>query len=107
MRNNRNWTKQNSGKGFSMLELLIVVSISFIIAAFAIPGFNVMRRSLRIAGDGRNLNGAVNQAKLLAAADFTRARVFADLGANTYHIEVWNKAGLGGAGCWQTVNDPG
>jgi hypothetical protein len=28
-----------------------------------------------------------------------------DLTANTYHLEVWNKAGNGGAGCWQTDGD--
>lgn len=89
-------------RGFSTLELLIVVSISFIMAALAIPGYNSIRRMLRIAGDGRDLNGAVNEAKLDAASSFTRARVYADLGANTFHVETWNKT----AGCWQTVGDP-
>jgi hypothetical protein len=32
--------------------------------------------------------------------------VYADLAANTFHIETWNKTAGGGAGCWQTVNDP-
>jgi Tfp pilus assembly protein FimT len=93
-----------SGKrqpGFSTLELLIVVSISFILAALAIPGYNSIRRMLRIAGDGRELNGAVNEAKLDAASSFTRARVYADLTGNTFHVETWNKA----ANCWQTVGD--
>jgi hypothetical protein len=75
-----------------------------VIAAFAIPGFNQMKRALRISGDGRDLNGAINQAKLRAAADFTRARVYFDLGANTantFHVDVWNKANA----CWQVVGD--
>ena len=88
-------------QGFSTLELLIVVSISFILAALAIPGYNSIRRALRIAGDGRELNGAVNEAKLDAASSFTRARVYADLAGNTFHVETWNKA----ANCWQTVGD--
>ena len=94
---------RNGDQGFSTLELLLVVSISLILAALAIPGYNAIRRTLRIAGDARDLNGAINQAKLEAAAGFTRARVYADLAANTFHIETWNKAG---AGCWQTINDP-
>lgn len=89
-------------RGFSTLELLIVVSISFILAALAIPGYNSIRRMLRIAGDARELNGAINEAKLDAASSFTRARVYADLKANTFHVETWNKA----ANCWQTVGDP-
>jgi len=101
-------TKQARRRGFSTLELLIVMMISLIIATLAIPGFNQMRRALRISGDARDLNGAINQAKLQAAADFTDARVFVDLGFNTpnsFHVDVWNKAGGGGAGCWQVVGD--
>jgi len=97
---------RNGDQGFSTLELLIVISISLIMAALAIPGYNSIRRTLRISGDGRDLNGAINQAKLEAASAFTRARVNADLRANTFHIETWNKTANGGAGCWQTINDP-
>lgn len=99
---------QNRSRGFSTLELLIVMMVSLIIGAMAIPGFNQMRRALRIAGDARDLNGAINQAKLQAAADYTEARVYIDLGANTintFHVDIWNKAGGGGAGCWQVVGD--
>ena len=82
--------------------------VSLVIAALAIPGFNQVKRTLRISGDARELNGAINQAKLQAAADFTDARVFIDLGSNqvnTFHVDVWNKTGNGGAGCWQVVGD--
>jgi hypothetical protein len=47
----------------------------------------------------------VAEAKLRAAADFTHARVYANLSGNTYHLEIWNKSGNGGAGCWQTDGD--
>jgi len=53
----------------------------------------------------RNINGAVGQAKMGAAANFTHARVRANLQTNTYQLESWNKAGNGGAGCWQTAGD--
>ena len=96
-------------RGFSTLELLLVMVVTLIIAALAIPGFNEVRRTLRISGDARNLNGAINQAKLQAAAEFTDARVFFDLGAavpNSFHIDLWNKNGIGpGVGCWQVVGD--
>ena len=102
-------------QGFSTLELLLVMVVTLVIAAFAIPGFNEVKRTLRISGDARNLNGAINQAKLMAAADFTDARVQLDLAPSiycpntitgcTFHVDVWNKAGNGGAGCWQVVGD--
>lgn len=91
-------------RGFSTLELLLVMVVSLVIAALAIPGFNQARRALRISGDARELNGAINQAKMMAAADFTRARVYIDTGAgtaNTFHVDVWNKTN----GCWQVVGD--
>ena len=104
-------TAQRS-RGFSTLELLLVMVITLIIAAFAIPGFNEVKRTLRISGDARNLNGAINQAKLQAAADFTDARVQIDLAPHpaycpqtitgcTFHVDVWNKAN----NCWQVVGD--
>lgn len=101
-------TRPDRSRGFSTLELLLVMVVSLVIAAFSIPGFNQVRRTLRISGDARDLNGALNQAKMMAAADFTETRVYVDLGANipnTFHIDVWNKAANGGVGCWQTVGD--
>ena len=102
-------------RGFSTLEVLLVMVVSLIIAAFAIPGFNQVQRTLRISGDARDLNGAINQAKMMAAADFTETRVYIDLAPSiycpntitgcTFHVDEWNKAGNGGTGCWQVVGD--
>lgn len=91
-------------RGFSTLEVLLVMVVSLVIAALALPGFEQVKRTLRISGDARNLNGAINQAKMQAGADFTDARVYIDLGTNnTFHVDVWNKA----ANCWQVVGDVG
>lgn len=106
---NLHGTSDKRSRGFSTLEVLLVMVVSLIIAAFALPGFEQVKRTLRISGDARNLNGAINQAKMQAAGDFTETRVYIDLGANTintFHIDVWNKNGIGpGVGCWQTIGD--
>lgn len=92
--------------GFTLVEAVIVLAITLTMAAVAIPAYQSISRYLRIAGDARNLNGIIAQAKMRGAADFTHARAYADLNANTYHLELWNTSGNGGAGCWQTDNDP-
>src|SRR5258708_13925124 len=71
--------------------------------AFAVPQFQRIAQVLRISGDMRDITGTIAQAKMHAAADFTHARARANLAANTFQLEIWNKAG---AGCWQTVGDP-
>jgi Tfp pilus assembly protein FimT len=97
--------KISDDRGFSIIELIIVVLIAFVVAAMAIPGYTSMTRYLRIAGDARDVNGMVAQAKMRAAQDFTHARVNANLSANTFQLEVWDKTGNGGAGCWKTDGD--
>lgn len=89
-------THRREQGGFSLLELVIVVAIITAVAAMAIPSFLTMMRNMRIAGDARSINGAISQAKMRAAADFTQARLYFDMGNNTYRLDVWNKA----AACW-------
>src|SRR5258707_5238786 len=84
-----------------MVEMLIVVAMSVTITAIAIPQYIRTTAYLRVAGDLRSINGLTALAKMRAAASFTHARTYVDLTANKYHLEVWNKAGNGGAGCWQ------
>jgi type II secretory pathway pseudopilin PulG len=103
--NGEEQVKNKRQAGFSTLELLIVIAMSIVITAIAIPQYVRTSAYLRAAGDLRALNGVTAQAKMRAAADFTHARAYADLGANTFHLEIWNKTGNGGAGCWQTDGD--
>ena len=96
----RNTVKNKRQAGFSILELLVVITMSVIITAIAVPGYIRTAAYLRAAGDLRSLNGLTALAKMRAAADFTHARVFADLNGGTFQLEVWDKTGNGGAGCW-------
>ncbi len=93
----------NETRGFTLIEALVVLAVTAILMAIAIPQFQRITQVLRISGDMRDITGTVGQAKMHAAADFTHARARANLVANTFQLEIWNKAG---AGCWQTVGDP-
>src|SRR5260370_17199938 len=93
-------------RGFTLIEVLVVLAVTAILMALAVPQFQRITQVLRISGDMRDITGTVRQAKMHTAADFTHARARANLAANTFQLEIWNKAGNGGAGCWQTVGEP-
>ena len=98
-------SKAGRTRGFTTVEVLIVMLIVLIVAAMAIPGYSAMARYFRIVGDIRDMNGMVAQAKMRAAQDFTHARVHADLSANSLSLEVWDGSANSGAGCWKTDGD--
>src|SRR5258706_3720031 len=75
-------------RGFSLVEVLMVTLIVIVLAAIGIPSLMSMVRGLRTAGDARDLNGTIMQAKMRASSNFSRTRVYADLSANTFRIEI-------------------
>jgi prepilin-type N-terminal cleavage/methylation domain-containing protein len=77
--------------GFSIIEITIVVALIGVISAIAVPMFGNAIASFRLSGDARGVTNAAAVAKMRAASDFSRARIFIDLTANTHHIERWNK----------------
>src|SRR5713101_2657965 len=90
--------KRPRQRGFSLVELMIVVLVTLILLALALPTLSSILRGLRIAGDARSIAGLVGQAKMRAAADFTQARLYFDLTTNSFRLELWNK----GTSKWDT-----
>jgi len=48
---------ERNQKGFSLIELLVVVMIGLIVAAFAVPTFLTALRNFRLGGDSMSING--------------------------------------------------
>ena len=82
--------------GFSLLEVLLVVGLTTVIAAIAVPMMSNTIGDFRIRGDARAVNGGVSLAKLRAAAAFTQTRLYVDLTTNSFHVESWQKTGTPG-----------
>ena len=78
---------RNSARGFSILELVVVLGVIGVLAAVAVPRMGTVRSS----DDTHSLSNALSLAKLRAASNFSQSRVFVDIGARRYHIESWRK----------------
>jgi prepilin-type N-terminal cleavage/methylation domain-containing protein len=78
--------------GFSLMELLLVLAITGVLTATALP---MMGRALgfhRLSGDARGAASAVALAKMRAAAVFGRVRVYVNVTGGDYHLEAWDAA---------------
>lgn len=89
-------------RGFSLLELLVVLLVAGVLTAIAIPQYQAISRNQRIRGDAHSIAGDVSIAKMRAGADFTQARVYLDLAANSHHVEEWDQANK----CWHPDGTP-
>lgn len=82
-----NVLRRHRERGFSMIELVVVVAIAVVVAAFAVPRIQAMLRASRLAGDTQNLREEIGLAKMRAAANFTQVRIHVNLANGTYQLE--------------------
>ena len=85
-------------RGYSLVEILVVVAIFAIVSAIAVPQMGKLFGFYRLSGDARSVADTVAGAKMRAAAEFSQARVFIDLSARTFQTQSWDKTNL----VWKT-----
>ena len=83
--------KVRSDAGFSVVELLMTMAVVAAAATIAVPMVGNMLANFRISGDIRALSNTTSVAKMRAAALFSPARLYVDIAARTYRIQIWQK----------------
>jgi Tfp pilus assembly protein FimT len=83
--------QRSDALGFSVIEMIMVAGLVAVLSAIAVPMFGGAIQGFRLSGDARSVSNLMAVAKMRAASDFSRARLFVDLSADTYHLERWDK----------------
>jgi prepilin-type N-terminal cleavage/methylation domain-containing protein len=85
--------------GFTILETLFVVALIGIISVMAMPMVGNTLADFRVSGDVRGAANAVALSKMRAASKFSRVRLYVEVAANRYRLEVFDKTSA--ICCWQ------
>jgi prepilin-type N-terminal cleavage/methylation domain-containing protein len=88
-----------SERGFSMIEMLMVVAIIGVLAAITVPMSGNSIRYFKLSGDARELANAAAVAKMRAAARFTQSRLYTDLGGKTFYLQTFIRMAPAPTGC--------
>ena len=88
-------------QGFTLVDILVAIALMAVVTAMALPMADSSSRGFSMRGDAQALANLVSLAKMRAASRFTRTRLRADLNANSFRLEVWDRT----AGVWVMEGD--
>jgi prepilin-type N-terminal cleavage/methylation domain-containing protein len=78
-------------RGFSLVELSVMLSIAAVMAAITIPMLTSSMRSMQLASDTRKIASAMSYAKLSAVSQMTRHQLIFNIYGNQWSLFKWNR----------------
>lgn len=88
-----------SNDGYSLVEIMASMAVLGVLAAFAVPMVASTASGVKLRDQAEAVSNMVSLAKMRATSQFARSRVYVDLSAETYVLQLWD----GDADTW--VND--
>ena len=105
--NQRDAIRRDSGRrGFSTIELAIVVTIFMLIAVIALPQFMSTMRVFRASSDARSIASQLALAKMRAANGFTQARLNCNVTTNSCQLEICTSKGTSACNTFSAEGGP-
>jgi type II secretory pathway pseudopilin PulG len=86
----------HGSSGFSLIETMVSMSVMMVLAAIAIPMVSAASANVKLNDNADTVANYVGLAKMRATARFSRARVYLNIAARTFVLQVYNQ----GAGAW-------
>lgn len=83
----------NRRRGFSLIELVVVLTVTMILAAIMIPNVTTFLRSYRSSSNARDIASQLALAKMSAAAGFTQAELNCTLAGTSCQLAVCTTKG--------------
>lgn len=83
---------KGNNRGFSLVELSMLLATMGILAAFSIPMLNSAMRDMRLIGDARSMATNLAYARLSAASQMTHYQLSLNLARNQWSVAKLNRA---------------
>lgn len=96
---------RRASRGFSLIELVLVVAVGLIMAAMAVPVISQSLRTFRLRAAISGVSGAIQSTRYRAILDGCRYQIAFNNAANTYQVSS-ETTGAGCAAAFTNVGGP-